>query len=78
MELMVLLIMQYLILKILVVIVLNVYARGTKIKKISQSRSCYNVSSTKKVYGKILVLVYTWRILCSLRERDKMNGWFNF
>jgi hypothetical protein len=61
MELRVLFIMQYLILKILVVIVFNVHVRGTKIKKVSQSRSCYNVSSIKKVYKKNTYVGLTWR-----------------
>jgi hypothetical protein len=60
----VLLIFQHLFWEILVDAVLGVHVRGVKI--IFFSSRCYNdASSTQMVYGGLLVLVCTWRTICS-------------
>ena len=74
----VLLITHYLIWEILVEGVLNVHARGVKIKKILDPDIVTMHLLQKKVYGKILVLVWTQRTICSSRYHGRKNGWVNF
>jgi hypothetical protein len=73
MKLGVLLIMYYLIWEILVEAILDVHIKG--VKKVSQSRCYYDASSTKKVYEKILVLVYSQKTICSLRYHAWQKRW---
>jgi len=69
----ILLIIHYLIQEILVERVLDVYARGVKIK-VSRSRCCNDVSSTKKkVHEKIHVLICTRRTICSSRYHGRKD-----
>jgi hypothetical protein len=74
----ILLITHYLIREILVEAVLNVHIKGISFKKIYRSRCCNDASFTKRVRREILVLICTWKTICSLQDHGRKDDWVNF
>jgi hypothetical protein len=75
----VLLITHYLIREILVETVLDVHARGVKIKKRFIDPNAVTIHPLKKKdHREIHMLICTQRTICSLRHHGRIDGWVNF
>ena len=77
MGLRVLLITYYLIREKLVKAILDIHVRGVKIKNFLDPDIITMYLLQKDFIKKILVLVCTRIIICSLREYDRKHGWVN-